>query len=79
MMIKDLEVSKELSRNELAAVRGGSTNLAFVGGVAAFQSGLLNIGSPQMVSNSPVVAQPNTELDINSAVIANSLAAVFQL
>jgi hypothetical protein len=79
MIIKDLEVSKELSRKELAAVRGGSTNLAFVGGAAAFQGGLLNIGSPQTVSNSPVVAQPNTELDINSAVIANSLAAVFQL
>jgi hypothetical protein len=79
MFIKDLEVSKELSRKELAAVRGGGDNFALVGGAAAFQASALSIGSGQTVTNAPVVVQPNTELDINSAVIANSIAAVFQL
>ncbi len=77
MMIKDLEVSKELSRKELAAVRGG-VNIGIQGGQFVSQAGLLNLGSPVTALNAPTMSQPNTDVEINSAVIANSLAAVFQ-
>jgi hypothetical protein len=78
MFIKDLEVSKELSREELAAVRGG-VNYGYQGGQFVSQAGLLNIGSGVTALNAPTMSQPNTDVSINSATIANSLAAVFQL
>jgi hypothetical protein len=78
MFIKDLEVSKELSREELAAVRGG-INYGYQGGQSVVQGGLLNFASPVTAMNAPTMSQPNTDVKINSATIANSLAAVFQL
>jgi len=41
MMIKDLEISKELNGAELSAVRGGSTNNAFVIGAGMYTGGAL--------------------------------------
>jgi lactobin A/cerein 7B family class IIb bacteriocin len=79
MMIKDLEVSKELSREELAAVRGGSTNIGVAGGAAATQFGLLNFASPQTVVSMPTIVQPNIEVDINLAQLLGSIGTVGQL
>jgi hypothetical protein len=78
MFIKDLEVSKELSREELAAVRGGF-NYGVQGGQSVVQGGLLNLASPVTALNAPTMSQPNTDVEINSATIMNSLATVFQI
>lgn len=77
MMIKDLEISKELSRKDLAGVRGGF-NFGVQGGQTVTQASVLNVGSPVTAVNTPTLNQNYTEVGINSAVIANSLAAVFQ-
>ena len=77
MIIKDLEVSKELCRKELAAVRGGF-NIGIQGGQFVSQAGLLNFASPVTATNAPSLPQNYTDVGINSAVIANSLALVGQ-
>jgi hypothetical protein len=77
MMIKDLEVSKELSRKELAAVRGGF-NFGVQGGQTVGQAGLLNFASPVTAVNVPTMPQTYTEVNINLANILGSLAAVGQ-
>ena len=63
MMIKDLEVSKELAREELSAVRGGS-NFGYVGGQIANQTvtggGLF---SPTTAVSAPVNAPSLTQID----------------
>jgi hypothetical protein len=77
MFIKDLEVSKELSRKELAAVRGGF-NVGIQGGQYVSQAGLLNFASPVAAVNAPSMPQNYTSVGINTAVIANSLALLGQ-
>ncbi len=63
MMIKDLEISKELAREELSAVRGGS-NFGYVGGQSANQAvaggGIL---SPTTAVNAPVNAPSLVQMD----------------
>jgi hypothetical protein len=65
MMIKDLEVSKELAREELSAVRGGY-NIGFVGGQTANQT-VLGGGSfsPTTAVNAPVNAPTLTQTDVH--------------
>jgi hypothetical protein len=77
MFIKDLEVSKELSRKELAGVRGGF-NFGIQTGAVAYQAGLLNVGSPQSVVSAQSMPQTYTDVGINTANILNSLALVGQ-
>ncbi|MFO1361671.1 MAG: hypothetical protein U1F45_04225 [Burkholderiales bacterium] len=77
MFIKDLEVSKELSRKELAAVRGGF-NFGIQTGAVAYQAGLLNFASPQSVTNAQAMPQSYTDVGINTATLLNSLALVGQ-
>jgi hypothetical protein len=80
MMIKDLEVSKELSGKELSAVRGGAgLNFGVQGGVFASQGPGLIFGSPQTIVNVPTQVQTNTEVEINLANILGSIAAVQQV
>ncbi|CAM2151332.1 Bacteriocin [Pararobbsia alpina] len=75
LSIKDLEISKDLSGKELAAVRGGM-NVASVGsqvqtvvGGGGFLSGTTNIGS-----YSPTVLQGgDTTTTVNLASITNVL------
>jgi hypothetical protein len=74
MIIKDLEISKELSREALSAVRGGF-NFAAVGGqLVASGGGVLNSTT---ATNMPIVAQnevaPVTVVDLNSAAVIGSL------
>jgi hypothetical protein len=73
MMIKDLETSKELTGEELAAVRGGF-NAALLGGQAIM--GGFGIGNTTLGINTPVVAQvevaPVTIVDLNLAQVIGS-------
>jgi len=63
MMIKDLEISKELAHEELSAVRGGS-NFGYVGGQEANQVVLGGgIFSPTTAVNAPVNAPTLVQMD----------------
>ena len=74
LIIKDLEVNKELTGKELCAVRGGF-NAALLGGQAIM--GGFGIGNTTLGINTPVVAQvevaPVTIVDLNLANIIGSL------
>ena len=74
MLIKDLEISKELSRKDLSAVRGGD-NALLQGGQAVF--GGFGIGNAVVAVNTPIGVQtevkPVTIVDINLANIIGSL------
>ena len=84
MMIKDLEMSKELASEELSDVRGGANSIVQGGQYApvAVQGG--GFFSPQVVTSAPVnapVAQINDndlDLDIQNktANIAQSLGTL---
>jgi len=85
MMIKDLDTSKELAREDLSAVRGGS-NFGYVGGQEANQT-ILGGGSfsPTTAVNAPVNApvlvqndnDPFTLVDIDTtSVIASAFTAI---
>jgi hypothetical protein len=79
MMIKDLEMSKELASEELSEVRGGANSIVQGGQYApvAVQGG--GFFSPQVVTSAPVnapVAQINdNDLDLS---IENKVANVAQ-
>jgi hypothetical protein len=79
LMIKDLEISKELTRDDLSAVRGGS-NFGFQGGQTVAGGSLLSIGSPVTAVNAPSMTQvdfhPFTSTDVNVASVANSLGTL---
>jgi len=84
MMIKDLEMSKELGREELSDVRGGANSIVQGGQYApvAVQGG--GFFSPQVVTSAPVnapVAQINDNdlklsLENKTANIAQSLGTL---
>jgi hypothetical protein len=82
MLIKDLEISKELSRKDLSAVRGGNNTqtLAQGGQVVASGGGLFNTTA---ANNSPVGVQsivaPVTVVDLDTAIVTASLGMfIFQ-
>jgi hypothetical protein len=84
MMIKDLEMSKELASEELSDVRGGANSIVQGGQYApvAVQGG--GFFSPQVVTSAPVnapVAQINDndlrlDIDTKTANIAQSLGTL---
>jgi hypothetical protein len=83
MMIKDLEVRKELAREELSAVRGGS-NTSIQGGQFAPAVGTSgpSFFSSQTVSNAavnnPIAVQNDNDLYLNlQNKTANVLASAF--
>ncbi|MGH9719040.1 MAG: hypothetical protein ACRD8O_02420 [Bryobacteraceae bacterium] len=78
MMIKDLEISKELSGKDLAAVRGGFTmNASQFGYNEAVQGGGVIIGSPVFASYTGTQNQTGAQAQIASLV--NSLGLVYQV
>lgn len=79
MMIKDLEISKELTAGELSAVRGGDASTAGqqFGSGQAVGAGLISIGSPAIQVNPQIMPQIALNLDI-AAIIASANAAVGQ-
>lgn len=74
MIIKDLEISKELSRKELSAVRGGATSIA---GGQFILAGGPTVGSPVFAVNAPNAnatdANPITLVSLKSANVLGSL------
>jgi hypothetical protein len=76
LTIKDLEISKELTRDDLSAVRGGS-NFGYQGGQYVAGGSLLSIGSPVTAVNAPSMTQidfhPETETKVNVATVTASL------
>jgi len=72
MMIKDLEISKELSGKELSTVRGGAANVGLQGGVFGAQPGL-NFFSPQFIVNTPTLNQIAIDLPITVGVFTGSI------
>jgi hypothetical protein len=65
MMIKDLEMHKDLTSDELSAVRGGD-NFNIQGGQFAPASALaggLSVNSPQTVNNNAVNAPTSVQND----------------
>jgi hypothetical protein len=77
MLIKDLEMTKALSRKDLSAVHGGF-NFGVQGGQHVSQFGLLNFASPVTAVNTPIMVQTDTAVDLNLASILGSIAAVGQ-
>ncbi|MGB5300051.1 MAG: hypothetical protein WBN48_15110, partial [Thiogranum sp.] len=80
MMIKDLEMSKDLDRDALSAVRGGSNSI-HQGGVyapVAIASAGLSFGSPTTIVSAPVNA-PTALLNDNdlNLTLNNNVASVF--
>ena len=66
MMIKDLEMSKDLDRDALSAVRGGSNSIQ-QGGVyapVANASGGFSVASPTSIVSAPINA-PSATLNDN--------------
>jgi Iap family predicted aminopeptidase len=84
MMIKDLEVSKDLASEELSAVRGGANTIVQGGQYApvAVQGG--GFFSPQVVTSVPVNAPVavltdndlKLDLETNVATVAQSLGTL---
>jgi hypothetical protein len=82
LMIKDLEISKDLTGEELSTVRGGF-NFGAQGGQAVGAGGLLSIGSPVIAVNVPSLTQldihPVTNVDLNLAnIVASAGTGVLQ-
>ena len=84
MMIKDLEMSKELARDELSEVHGGANSIVQGGQHAPVAVQGAGLFSPQVVSNAAVnapVAQINDNdlklsLENKTANIAQSLGTL---
>jgi hypothetical protein len=78
MMIKDLEMHKELAAEELSTVRGGSNSISngsLVAPVAAANGP--SVFSPQTVVSAPVYAPTNVLQDSDTTVnLDNKLANV---
>ena len=84
MMIKDLEMSKDLDREALSAVRGGHNSICQGGLNApiANASGGVSVGSPTTIVSTPVNAPTATlvdnDLDLDiSNYSANVLGSAF--
>ncbi len=88
MMIKDLEMRKELAAEELSAVRGGSNSISngdLIAPVAAANGP--SVFSPQTVVSTPVYAPTNvlqdndTKVDLDTSVanvLGSALTGIFQ-
>jgi hypothetical protein len=85
MLIKDLEMTKELSGKDLAAVRGG-VNAAFIGGPAQQANlvqgaggfslvGPIAVSAPTQVFV-PTINQTETNVDLNLANLTNVLGVM---
>ena len=83
MLIKDLEISKELSRKELAGVRGGFA-IATAGGQAVQQNGGSVLSPIFAQNNATATANDNdvylrlVSVNKSSSVVGSLATAVFQ-
>ena len=75
LSIKDLEIAKELSIEERAAVRGGSNFALLVGPAQGAQNGGgFSLGSPVVQVAPQTVTQTDTTVDIASVVASMNTA-----
>ena len=76
MIIKDLEISKELSRKELSGVRGGVA-IAAAGGQVVQQNGL-SFFSPIVATNAPTATanDNDTYVSLKSASVLASFGTL---
>jgi hypothetical protein len=77
LMIKDLEMTKELSAAERAAVHGGSNLASLVGSAQLVGPSDVSIGSPNIQINPQIVTQTDTTVDL-ATVIASANTAIAQ-
>jgi len=80
MNIKDLEIAQDLSHAE-RAVRGGSSNVANIGGPVLVDNGGISLYSPKTIAqvNAPVVTQINadpTTITDTTSEVANVLGSL---
>jgi hypothetical protein len=79
MMIKDLEISKELSRKELSGVRGGVAIAVAEGQVVQQNGG--SFFSPIVATNAPTATANDNDLHLSlkSVLVSQSIGSfVFQ-
>jgi len=73
MMIRDLELARELSHEERAAVRGGVTQVGLnVGGPQSVGAGFLFASPVTQVQGPQINANTSTVTDVDVASILNS-------
>jgi hypothetical protein len=82
LTIKDLEMNKDLTGEELSAVQGGF-NFGAQGGQTVGAASLLSIGSPVIAVNVPSLTQldihPEVNLNLNLAnIVASAGTGVLQ-
>jgi hypothetical protein len=70
MLIKDLEMSKELGGNELAAVRGGD-NFAQQIGSSQLVDGKVAFASPVIQANPQTITQSDDDTKVDTASLNN--------
>jgi len=75
MLIKDLEITKELSHDERAAVRGGNQIGLNVGGPQSVGAGFLFASPVTMVQGPQLNLNTSTSTDVDVASILNSAFA----
>ncbi len=76
MIVKDLEITQELSHEESAAVRGGNTQVGLnAGGPQSVAGGFLFASPVTQVSGPQINANTDTTTDVNVANILNSAYA----
>jgi hypothetical protein len=68
LMIKDLDLAKELSREERGAVRGGSNAAVLFGPVQNAQNGGFSFASPVVQVAPQTVTQNDTTVQIASVI-----------
>jgi hypothetical protein len=72
MLIKDLEMTKELSGAELSAVRGGGNFAAQIGSTQAVGgAGSILFASPVVQANPQTITQNDNDTNVDVATITN--------
>jgi hypothetical protein len=75
LLIKDLAVTKELGREELAGVRGGSNGVLLFGPVQSAQNGGgFSFASPVIQVAPQIVTPTETNVDIASVIASMNTA-----
>ena len=75
LTVKDLSVSKEMDRQALTEVRGGS-NYSIVNGQFVAQGGGIAIGSPNLAIKADVVTQNDNDANL---ILLSPLSAILDV
>ena len=72
MNVKDLDMSKDLSNEERAAVQGGSANFGYIGGPVMETAGGNSLFSPS--TNVQIFAPVQTQTNVDPVTITKSVS-----